>query len=92
MAVKSSRVVVGTTATLLNPTGESDYYTGQSVMLQGATAFFIGGPDVTTANGFPVLAGVPLAVDLQRYNGTDEKIYGVVATGSVEVSVLQQGV
>lgn len=80
-------VTVGTTATLLNALTDSSRGTS-SLVAQSATAFFVGGPTVTSATGFPVAANSPFSVDLDN----NELIYAAVATGTAAVSVLQSGI
>lgn len=90
MAVKSTAVTVGTTpvavadgtkATTMNPIGVI-----LSVPTGGVTVY-IGGPDVSVANGFPIAAGsqspgVTLVNDI---------LYAVVSAGTQAISVLVAG-
>lgn len=81
---------VGTAATLLTTTVDSSRGT-QGVVVAvpaGGVTVFVGGASVTAAAGFPVAAGSSLSVDLD--NG--EQLFGVVASGSQAVNVLQVNV
>lgn len=88
---KSRAVTVTTTATRLDTIDETDSVAGSawSVYNNGSATIYIGGSDVTTANGTPVAAGEHYAADL----GTvAEAVYGIVASGTVEVRVFETGV
>lgn len=88
MSVSSAAVSVATTATALH-VADADAL-GIEVQNVGASTVYVGGSDVTTSNGFPVAAGAawyppqPLAAG--------ERVYGIVASGTVEVRVLRLGV
>lgn len=87
MAVQAAQVSVGTTATLLSNDEGRD---GSSILVQapaGAT-LFVGGADVTSAQGFPVAAGQVLSFDLR----STDALFGILASGSGTVSVLRGGV
>lgn len=88
MAVSSSVVSVGTTATKLSP-DPTDNQAGSSVAVNntGAATVYLGGSGVTTSAGFPLAAGGQIAVDLGG-----ESLYGIVTTGTVSVTVLATGV
>ena len=47
-----------------------------TVLNTGATTLYIGGPNVTTSNGFPVAAGAALSID----NVTVNDLYAVAAS------------
>lgn len=88
MAFRTAAVSVGTTATKL--TTFADDYRGDFDALvynNGASTVFVGGPDVTTANGIPVPAGQSLSI---RVEAADP--YGIVASGTVECRVGSMGV
>jgi hypothetical protein len=89
MAVTHQRVSVGTTATKL--TLDNDGKDGQTVNVQnpsGGVDVFIGGEGVTTTSyGFLLGAGLNLSIELDD----DEKLYGVVASGTQTVNILRQG-
>lgn len=91
MATTHAKVTVGTTATALhaNPRGVEAPGGPQSMLISAAADFFIGGPGVTTTNyGFKVVADTPLALDL----GPGDTLYGVCATGTVDVYTLRVGI
>lgn len=92
MAVKSRAVSVATTATRLDLTTDNeDGVWSQSLTFynNGAATVYVGGSDVTTANGAPVPAGTwSPGFDLNA----DEALYGIVASGTVEVRVIEVGV
>lgn len=91
MATKSRAVTVATTATRLDTTDETDSVSGSSIAVynNGSAIVYVGGSDVTTANGAPVAAsswGPSLDLD------PGEAWYGIVASGTVEVRVLESGI
>lgn len=90
MALTSRAVSVATTATRLDTVDETDSVFGSSVAVHnnGAATVFVGGSSVTTAAGFPVAAGTSVSLDVQ----TAEGLWGIVASGTVEVRVLEVGV
>lgn len=92
MAVKSTAVSVGTSATRLDTAAETDRNASSSLAPynNGAVTVYVGGSDVTTANGAPIPAGSwgPAFNDIN----TNEGVYGVVASGTAEVRVLEQGI
>lgn len=100
MAVKSRAVTVTDTATRLDSADDPRTSTGRladpggtqsiAVFNNGADTIYLGGDDVTTANGVPVDAGAwGPGVDLS----TSEALYGIAAAaGTVEVRVLEVSV
>lgn len=92
MAVKTTAVTVATTATRLDTVAESDDRSGSSMAPynNSGVTVYVGGADVTTANGAPV----PAASWGPAFNeiGTGEGVYGIVAAGTAEVRVLEQGI
>lgn len=106
MTVQATVVSVGTTATPLNPAPGSskDQQPGSSIAVYnaGSSTVYLGGSDVATATGYPLPAGAQIALDLTGLpqwsspdspaTMADEKVYGVVASGSVNVNVLATGV
>lgn len=91
MATKSRAVTVATTATRLDTTDETDSVSGSSLAFynNGAATIYVGGSDVTTANGAPVPASSwSPGFDLDP----GEALYGIVASGTVEARVLEGGV
>ena len=91
MALAHSRVSVGTTATTLGSARDGDP-TGVNILIQNPDAsvtVYIGGAGVTTSSyGFALLAGQVLSLPLHR----GEVVYGVVATSTLTVNVLTEGV
>ena len=90
MATDARAVSVGTTATRLDTASETDNVRGSSVAIynNGASTVYVGPSDVATADGYPLAAGEHLSVDVDDADG----IYGIVASGTVEVRVLETGV
>ena len=94
MAVKSAQVSVATTATVLSGTDPGDANAspdGQSVIVSvpvGGVSVYFGGADVTSSNGYLVLAGEKVPADLAG----KEILYGCVASGTQTVYVLRTGV
>ena len=92
MSVYTTRPSVGTAATLLGPTHSStaDSQRGCSVMVYnpGPTDVVVGNASVTASVGFIVPSGSSLQADL----GDNEVLYGIVASGTQTVHVLESGV
>lgn len=88
MAVKAKRVTVTTSPTKINskPTDGQSGAGGQA-RNRGASSVFVGGSDVTTATGYEVEAGDVIAFDLDH----GEDIYGIVASGTCVMHVLEGG-
>jgi hypothetical protein len=80
MALVADQITVGTSATKL-----FDGLRGK-VTIASATAFFLGGSNVTTSNGVPIQANAFVQVDL---NG--EAVYGVVSTSTASVGFIAGG-
>lgn len=91
MAIYTSQTSVGTTATLIGPLHSTmaDNQAGGSISIYnpGAVAVVLGNATVTTTNGFTLISGATFQADLQP----GELIYGVVATGTQTVQVLETG-
>lgn len=89
MAISHARVSVGTTATKL--TSDYDGKDGQTINVQnpaGGVDVYIGGEGVTTTDyGYLLKAETNFSVELQD----DEKLYGVVASGTQTVNIIRQG-
>jgi hypothetical protein len=89
MGVSHARVSVGTTATKL--TSDFDGKDGQTINIQnpaGGVDVYLGGEGVTTTSyGYLLKAETSFSVELQD----DEKLYGVVTTGTQTVNVIRQG-
>lgn len=86
MSVSSAAVTVTTSATALHAADADPH--SVAVANVGASTVYLGGSDVTTANGFPLAAGASVPVGLSP----SEILYGRVTSGTVEVRVLRQGV
>ena len=90
MSLAHERVSVGTTATQLssNYSGKD----GQTVSVQNPSAsvtVYLGGEGVTTTSyGFALGVLSDMSIDLQD----GEKLYAVVASSTLTVNVLRQGV
>lgn len=84
----SSQTTVGTSASKLSVA--DDNTSGESVVVRNrhATAsIYLGGSAVTTANGFEVLPGESVTLELRG-----DEVYAVAAVASVPVHVLSAGV
>lgn len=88
MAVKSTAVTVADTATRLDTTAEQ--WDSSSLLFYniGSVTVYLGGSGVTTSNGVPVAAGAWSPA----VNSGKDAIYGIVATGTCEVRVLEAGI
>jgi hypothetical protein len=75
-------VTVSSTATGLAP--ERASRAGIALFNNGAGVVYLGGPDVTAASGFPLPAGASFSED-----GSRDAYYGVTASGTVDVRVLE---
>ncbi len=79
----SRQITVTTTPTVLVPANIAD----QTALLHATNAeLFIGGSDLTTANGYLVDNKDKLTIPV----GDHEGLYGVVSSGTAVVSVLYQ--
>lgn len=95
MTVKTAAITVGTSATLLTTNADSTkafeggyQCTAELDNTDASVTVYVGGPDVTTSTGTRLLAQAQKAYDL----GPDDALYGIVASGSVSVRVLETGV
>jgi hypothetical protein len=91
VTIFSTRITVGTTATLLVPSSNQS----QKVRLlnAGSNIVRVGGPDVTTAAwGLPVIPGAPNVARTFFYVDLNpgESIYGITASGESAVNVWYQ--
>lgn len=92
--MKSYAVTVNATATPICPeAGDDPTWAGTASIPTGihigvpsgaAQSVFIGGPDVTTANGFELAAGASIEIDL-----ASDAVYGIVAATTESVRVLR---
>lgn len=84
MAARNRVESVTTSATALNDVGDALIYN------DGAVTVYVGGPMVTTSGatkGLPLLPGDSIPID-----GQGDVLYGIVATGTCDVIVLEVGV
>ena len=83
VSLTPNQVSVGSTATLLSAQGTAKV----SVLIEnhGTTEVFVGGLSVTSSTGFkiPGVAGATLTLD------TSGAVYGITASGSQTVSVME---
>lgn len=91
MPVDSRAVSVGSTATRLDTIEESAKGSQQvlAVHNNGTATVYIGDEAVTTANGFPLSAGASMSIEV---DSSADAIFGVAASGTIEVRVLEVGV
>lgn len=84
MALTSAQVSVTTSATALNTAGG-----GQRLHLtnQGASAVVLGGSTVTTTTGYSLAASASTVITV----GPGEILYGIVASGTVNVGIVRTG-
>jgi hypothetical protein len=85
--VKAARVTVATTATRLDQDVAGTNSTALVIRNRGGTAVYVGGTDVTTANGFQLDTGESITMDDLVRAG----VYGIVAAGTEVCHVLQVG-
>lgn len=92
MATKSQAVSVTSTATQLNQEDTAGRYSESCIIVRNPSAvaedLYLGGADVTTTNGIQVGPGTTTE-PMPLYGGD---LYGVVATGPIDVRVLEFGV
>lgn len=87
MSIKSTVQNVTTTAAALGA-AEADLGVGSRIAVVPASGtIYVGGPDVTTANGWPVTPTTPYADVLEA----GERLYGV-AGSTIATNVIQGGV
>jgi hypothetical protein len=86
VAIRSSSFTVTTTAQALN-VSENKASIALSNPALGATVY-LGGSDVTAANGFPLAAGEKIALDLEK----GDVVYAIVAASTQAISVLKANV
>lgn len=86
MAIQTSVVTVLTTPTLLAAALGATVEDQRTVLLTNASvAMFIGGINVTVANGFPVPVG-PAVIRLEM--GPGDSVFGIVAADTATINVL----
>ncbi len=86
MSLQSTAVPVLSTATLVYSTinGQSGAPAGVSIYNNGSQTVYLGGPNVTIADGFPLGSNEYVSVDLI----SGETLYGI-ADSTTEVRVLR---
>lgn len=86
MSLASSNITIGTTATLIatGKVGASWIYLHAP---SGGNAVYIGNSNVTTANGLELAKGQVIALWIAE----TDNLYGVVATATQPLMVLQSG-
>lgn len=86
MSLASSNVTIGTTPTLIATgiVGASYVYLHAPT---GGNAVYVGGSTVTTANGLELAKGAVIQIWLPEA----DKLYGVVASATQPLMVLQSG-
>jgi len=84
MAILHASVTVGTTPINLSLGNENS---NSKLVVHSGGALYIGGPDVTSSTGLHVANNETIQLELFR----GEDVYGVVATGTIDVRVLQNG-
>lgn len=91
MAINVRAVSVATTATRLDTAAETDTQPGSAVAVynNGSATVYLGDSDVTTATGFPLAAGSSMAFE---FDVSKDALYGIVASGTVAVRVLETGI
>ena len=90
MTIQSAEVTVATTATALHAAEEVGSDPISLVVNNiGASTIYVGGSDVTTSNGYPIAAAGSLTIDRLS---PGERLYGIVASGTVLARVLRRGV
>lgn len=89
MSIRSVQVSVGTTPVLLG-SPEADHRDGSAIAVTAPVGadLYLGGPSVTSTTGFRLTAGGTASLDLSP----SELLYGVLASGTGTVFVLQTGV
>lgn len=89
--IKTAAVTVGTAATRLDVAADADYDNTQILQVRvpsDGVRVYIGGSDVTTANGTFVEPGETTEIPLEP----GDQVFGRVASATQEVRVLQVGV
>jgi hypothetical protein len=96
MAIKSAVVTIGTSPTLISFAG-ADGRDGHTVYIQNISTtvdFYIGGADVSTANGYLChrASSATVGDDIQIKLGEGESLYAVVASSTLDQRFLYLGV
>lgn len=90
MALKPRAVTVTTAATRLDyAEGGENHATSWAGYNNGSVTVYVGDEGVTTANGFPVPPGNYVGFDDLD---TTETVYGITASSSAEMRVVETGI
>lgn len=94
MAVDNNAISVTTTATPLDTATETDRAAGSSVLVynDGSVTVYVGGGGVTASGakkGVPVLAA---SYGPSFFLDPNERLYGIVASGTCSVIVVEAGI
>ena len=83
--MKTQTTTVTTTAQVLNPTPGTPGLSGQGIGVQnnGAVTAYLGGSDVTTANGWPLAPGATLPLGGSQVS----TLWAVTASGTTTVAL-----
>lgn len=84
--ISASRVTVTTSATSIVAAGSDTI--GACVRNAGTASVYLGGSGVTTSTGYELPASDTLCMDLLN----NETLYGIVASGTVEVHLVKNRV
>lgn len=84
MSIRSEAVTVTTSATTI-ATGPSDGESDVLIYNDSDATVYLGGSDVTSSNGLPVVSGASAGMVLRR----TDNLYGITASGSKAVRVLE---
>lgn len=87
MAIKSFRLVVGTSPTRIDTQADRDLKPNRTVLVKAEGDIYLGGPDVTVEQGFLLPSGDALPSDL----GANDKLYAVAAADT-NASVMMGGI
>lgn len=84
--MRTEAITVGTTAVKLAGGGVNSLPNAVAVQVPtGGAPVFVGGADVTPANGLSVAAGAIVTVDL-----IGDELWGIIGAGTQEVRVLRR--
>lgn len=91
MATRSSIITIGTTATRVAITSDTDNpgYRDLAIQNTSQVVVYLGGPDVTSSTGFPLSAGASLTFDDVQPGSLP---HAIVATGTATLALLEVGV
>lgn len=80
MALSSANVVVANTATLVHSSAVGQKGRPEAIIVHndGANIIYLGGSNVTTSNGMPIIVDAYVSIDLQQ----GDNLYGIVASGT----------